>query len=410
MLSGEMGPGVRRAMEIVFTLGKIYGAPDLVPVAHVQISGVSYKNLGEAGVAFLRQWAEEGARVSVPAMLNPMGMEEESWQEMGIPEEFALPQLSVVDAFVRMGVQPTLSCTPYFLPDGLPRRGDHLAWAESSAVVFANSVLGAYTNREGGPSALAAAITGRTARYGLHLDENRLATHVVRVRVSLETEADYGALGYLVGRAVGDGIPYFEGLAEQLPPLPDDISAGGETVDRLKSLGAAMASSGSVALYHVAGLTPEAVEKGESLVPAGAPVLEIDSLEEAYAFLNRGGAREVDLVSIGCPHASLDEIRAIADYLRGKRVKTRLWVTTSRWVKRMARDAGLVAAIEGAGGRVVADTCTVVAPVDMLGVRVMATNAAKTAWYAPSHSGVIVRYGSLERCLEAAVTGLWPDT
>ncbi len=408
MLSGEMGEGVRRAMEIVVTLGRIYGAPDLVPVEHVQISGVSYKNLGDAGVDFLRRWADEGARVSVPTMLNPMGMEESSWREMGVPEDFALPQLAVIDAFVRMGVQPTLSCTPYFIPQGLPKPGRHVAWAESSAVVFVNSVVGAYTNREGGPGALAAAIVGRTARYGLHLDENRIATHIVRVSVPLRTEADYGALGYLVGRIVRDGIPYFEDLGEQFPPLPEDLPKGGEAIDRLKTMGAAMAASGSIALYHIAGVTPEAKKAGKAIVSSDAEVVEIESLDEAYAFLDRDSdVDRIDLVSIGCPHASLSEVRKIADYLRGKRVRTKLWITTSRWVKELSRKMGLADAIEGAGGRIVADTCTVVAPIDMLGIKTMATNAAKTAWYAPSHSGVKVRYGTLERCLDAAVTGRW---
>ena len=162
MLDGIAGPGVQRAMEIVATLGRIYGAPDLVPVTHVQIAGVSYKNLGDAGVQFLNEWADQGATVRVPTTLNPAGMELDRWQEMGIQPSFAEPQLSAIDAFVKMGVTPTMSCTPYLFPGYVPRRGDHLAWAESSAVVFANSILGARSNREGGPSALAAAIVGRT--------------------------------------------------------------------------------------------------------------------------------------------------------------------------------------------------------------------------------------------------------
>ena len=408
MLSGEMGPGVRRAMEIIVTLGRIYGAPDLVPVSHVQISGVSYKNLGKAGVEFLRRWAGEGARVRVPTMLNPMGMEEASWRELGIPESFALPQMEVVRAFESMGIQPTLSCTPYFIPQGLPHRGDHVAWAESSAVVFVNSVVGAYTNREGGPGALAAAIVGRTARYGYHVPANRLATHRVRVRARLETMADFGALGYLVGKAIQDGVPYFEDLGEQLPTLPDDLSEGGAAIDRLKTMGAAMAASGSIALYHIARVTPEAREAGESIVRPDAGLIEIDSLREAYDFLDRSkDVDRIDLVSIGCPHASLVEIKLVADYLKGRHVRTRLWITTSRHVKELAKRLGLASVIEEAGGRIVADTCTVVAPIDSIGVKTMATNAAKTAWYAPSHSGVAVRYGSLEQCLEAAVTGRW---
>ncbi|MEI2690049.1 MAG: aconitase X [Anaerolineae bacterium] len=164
MLDGAAGPGVQRAMEIVATLGRIYGAPDLVPVTHAQIAGVSYKNLGDAGVQFLLEWAAEGAQVRVPTTLNPAGMELDRWQEMGIDPAFARPQLSAIDAFTTMGVTPTMSCTPYLFPGTIPRRGDHLAWAESSAVIFANSIIGARSNREGGPSALAAAIVGRTPR------------------------------------------------------------------------------------------------------------------------------------------------------------------------------------------------------------------------------------------------------
>ena len=194
MLDGAQGPGVQRAMQIVATLGRIYGAADLAPISHAQIAGVSYKNLGDAGVQFLSEWADEGARVRVPATLNPMGMERGRWQSWGIAPEFANPQLSAIAAFVKMGVTPTMSCTPYLFPEYRPRCGDVLAWAESSAVVYANSVIGARTNREGGPSALAAAIVGRTARYGYHLDENRRASHIVEVRCPVRSVADFGAL------------------------------------------------------------------------------------------------------------------------------------------------------------------------------------------------------------------------
>ncbi len=236
LLDGVEGPGVQRAMEIVVALGRIYGAADLVPVKHVQISGVSYKNLGDAGVEFLSEWAGDGAKVRVPTTLNPAGMELERWQAMGFSPDFAKPQLSAIAAFVRMGVRPTMSCTPYLFPDIAPQRGDPLAWAESSAVVWANSVVGASTNREGGPSALAAAIVGRTARYGYHLEENRRATHVVEVRCALESTADFGALSYIVGRAVGNGVPYFPDLCTWLPPKPEDITLKGfdRVISRLK--------------------------------------------------------------------------------------------------------------------------------------------------------------------------------
>jgi len=410
LLNGAEGPGVQRAMDIVVTLGRIYDAAELVPIASAHISGVSYKNLGQAGLEFLHRWAEEGARARVDAWLNPMGMEAARWRELGFPADFAEPQLAVVEAFRRMGVTPTLSCTPYLLPGRVPPRGQHLAWAESSAVAFANSVLGARTNREGGPSALAAAIVGRTAGYGYHLDEGRQATHVVEVRCPLHDLADFGALGQIVGQKVGHGVPYFADLAQWLPPLPRDVTGGGQAVDRLKTLGAALAASGAVALFHIAGYTPEAADAGAALWQADAQPIIVDSLEAAYAAMNDASVLEIDLVSIGCPHASLAEIAQVADFLRRRQLRTRLWVTTARQTREQAVAEGWVQLIEAAGGRVVGDTCTVVAPLKILGIRSLATNAAKTACYAPSHSGVRVRFGSLQQCLEAAVTGQWSET
>ncbi|MCO5247211.1 MAG: aconitase X catalytic domain-containing protein, partial [Anaerolineae bacterium] len=307
MLNGDAGPGVQRAMEIVATLGRIYGAPDLVPVTHVQIAGVSYKNLGDAGVEFLNEWADEGARVRVPTTLNPAGMEMDRWQEMGISPSFAEPQISAVSAFVKMGVTPTMSCTPYLFPDYVPQRGDHLAWAESSAVAYANSVLGARTNREGGPSALAAAIVGRTPRYGYHLNEERLADVVIEVRCPLREVADFGALSYVVGKQVGSACLWFENLADYLPPLPKDMTEGGDAGDRLKTLGAGLAAYGAVTLYHVAGYTPEARDLGETLIKPGARRLVVDSLDPAYKIMDADpDLRQIDLVTVGCPHASLN--------------------------------------------------------------------------------------------------------
>ncbi len=411
MLAGDQGPGVQKAMELVVALGQIYGAQELVPVSSVQVSGVSYKNLGDAGVAFLREWAEQGARVRVPTTLNPAGMDLEDWQRQGIQEEFARKQREVIAAFAAMGVTTTCTCTPYLMGYE-PGFGEHLAWAESSAVSYANSVLGARTNREGGPSALAAAITGRTARYGLHLDANRRANYVVDVCCPVESVADYGALGYCVGQRVRQGIPFFRHLAEPLLtceqnfslPVYQSTGLPDAAVDRLKALGAAMAASGAVALYHVEGITPEAMQ-GDAVAP-GAETLVIESLEEAYAALN-GPADTIDFVSIGCPHASLEEVRQVAEVVDGRRLKATLWVTTAGHTRQLARERGWVQAIEAAGGQVVADTCMVVAPVSELGFHAMATNAGKAAFYSPGHSGLVVRFGSLEQCIEAAVTGRW---
>ncbi len=392
MLAGEGGTGVQMAMEIVVALGRIYQAADLVPVGSVQVSGVSYKNLGAAGLELLETWAAQGARARVPATLNPAGMDLSTWRALGFASEFALRQQRVIAAYADLGVTPTCTCTPY-LVGHVPELGQHVAWAESSAVSFANSVLGARTNREGGPSALAAAVTGRTARYGLHLDRNRRASVVVDVRCPIRTEADVGALGYLVGQQLRNEVPFFR--VRDWEPSDGD----------LKTLGAAMAASGAVALYHIGEVTPEA--RFQDMIEPAARRMVVDDLSPAYEALN-GPTVEVDLVSLGCPHASLAELEAVADYLDGRWAKAALWVTTARATREAADQAGLVRRIEAAGGQVVADTCMVVAPVDSLGFRAMATNSAKMAFYVPAHGGLSVRFGPMEQCLEAAVSGEWP--
>jgi predicted aconitase len=392
LLSGDSGLGVQKAMEIVVALGRIYGARRLVEVSSVQVAGVSYRNLGEAGLEFLSQWADQGAQVRVPTTLNPAGMDLRAWRELGFSQDFASRQLAVIGAFERFGVHTTCTCTPY-LVGSVPRLGEHVAWAESSAVSYANSVLGARTNREGGPSALAAAITGRTAAYGLHLDENRRATLRVDVRCPVCTPTDFGALGYLVGKVAQNRVPYFEGLGEAQPAA-------------LKALGAAMAASGAVALYHIAGVTPES-NQSDVLAPSHQ-TLVVDDLRPAYAALN-SDAREIDLVWFGCPHAGLEEIAEVVRLLGGRLVQAALWITVAREVREQAEAQGLVTAVEASGGRVVADMCAVVAPMQELGFLTVATSSAKGATYLPSHAGLLVRYGTVEQCVGAAVSGVWRD-
>jgi len=393
MLAGGQGEGVRKATEIVVALGQIYGAERLVPVRSVQVAGVSYRNLGQAGLEFLAEWADQGAVVRVPTTLNPAGIDLEDWSELGFSQEFAGHQGAVIDAYRRLGVRPSCTCVPYLIGNR-PQFGAHVAWAESSAVSYANSVLGARTNREGGPGALAAAIIGRTAAYGLHLDENRRAGLRVDVRCPVHGQSDFGALGALVGKAARGRVPYFVGL----DGAPSEVS--------LKALGAAMAASGAVALYHVAGVTPESAVPG--ILPDDVETLVVEDLAPAYTALGSDVSR-IDLVWFGCPHAYLAEIAGIVRLLGGRQVRSALWVTTAREIREQAFKKGLVSELEACGGRVVADMCVVVAPMQELGYRTLATPSAKGATYVPSHAGLQVRYGSVERCVEAAVSGLWPE-
>jgi hypothetical protein len=397
-LSGGAGPATRRAMEIVVALANIYGAERLIPVESVQISGVSYRNIGDAGLAFLTQWAEEGAQVRVPTTLNPTAMDMVDCEAQGFDDAFIEKQRRVVESFARMGVgegAPTPTCTPYLIGN-LPAPGAHVAWAESSAVAYVNSVLGARTNREGGPGAIAAAIVGRTGAYGLHLDENRRATLRVEVRAAPSSVSDYSALGAVVGREARSAVPYFTGL----PP------ARGQPLwkEKLKALGAAMAATGAVALYHVAGVTPEAVNS--DVFAADCETILVDDLAPGYAALS-DDVEAIDLVWVGCPHASLPEIARVAEAVRGRALQTPLWVTCARPVKDAAADRGWVDVIEAAGGRLFADACMAIAPVRDLGFRAVATPSAKGAYYLRNLAKVGVRFGSLAACVDAALTGHW---
>ncbi len=404
-LNGEAGPATRRAMEIVVALARIYGAEHLLPVNSVQISGVSYRNIGEAGLAFLRQWADEGARVRVHTTLNPTAMDMHRWKDQGFDTHFARMQKSVIDVFTQMGVaggEPIPTCTPYLIGN-LPEHGEHIAWAESSAVAYANSVLGARTNREGGPGAIAAAITGRTGAFGFHLDQNRRATLVVDVKDQIKSIADYSALGAVVGNLVSKAVPFFTGL-----PLTYGAPFW---QDKLKALGAAMAATGAVALYHVEGVTPEAKE-GHVLV-RGYRAITVDDVTPGYAMLS-DDVQDIDLVWIGCPHASLDEITLVAEtldnvllHLGKMRVEIPLWITCARPVRAAAVAQGLVEKIEAAGGQVLADACMAISPARALGFTAVATPSAKGAYYLRNLAGVAVRFGTLAQCLETATTGRW---
>lgn len=385
-LAGEHGEVLERNLRLLVRLGEIYGADKMIPVSSVQVAGVSYKSIGDPGLDFLEDLASKGARVKVLATLNPPGMDLVDWKELGFPEDFAAKQLRIMDAFKRMGIMMTATCTPY-LVGNLPRFGDHIAWSESSAVSFANSVIGARTNREGGPSALAAAICGVTPNYGLHLDEKRKPNFLVKVSAELNDNSDFGALGYHVGKIVKDGIPYFRGIKYA-------------DVDQLKALGAAMAASGAVALYHVEGITPEA----RLVETADLETIEVGEkeIQEAYKALNTGN--NPDIIILGCPHASLKEIATLAYKLEGKRLRKPLWICTSRVTKDAATRMGLTELIEKAGGNVVADTCTVVSPIERMGYKTTAVNSGKAANYLPGFCKQQVIFRSLDDLLEVYAT------
>jgi predicted aconitase len=379
MLHGTMGEAKQKAMEILVALGRIYGAERMIRITSAQIAGVSYKNVGDAGLEYLRHMAALGGRVEVPSFLNPAGMDTEQWEEMGFPEEFAKKQIEILDAYSTMGISPTCTCTPYHA--GIrPAEGEHIAWSESSAISFANSVLGARTNREGGPSALCAALCGVTPMYGLHLKENRVAKVLVNVEGKLEDRMDYGLLGLIVGKEARGKIPAFKGMNP------------GET--ELKYLGAAMAASGSVPLYFVEGVTPE-WNLGEDIAEIMVTQKELDSLKEK---LNEED-EEADLIAMGCPHASISELEEVAGLLERKPAKKPFWICVSRAVKQVAVENGLAERIEMNGGKLVADTCMVVAPLEEMGFGTTAVDSGKAATYLPTMCGQRLMFGKLKEIL-----------
>ena len=382
LLAGKSGPAAQKAMQILATLGRIYGAQRMIPVRSVQIAGVSYDNLGEAGLSWLAEMAAGSGQVQVFTTLNPAGMDVENYQQLGIPEDFAINQRRVLAAFEAMGVVTTCSCTPYLFGN-LPRFGEHIAWAESSAVCYANSVLGARTNREGGPSALAAALTGRTPAYGYHLDENRLPTLHVQVKTQIRENPDFGALGKAVGDQLQSSgtnrVPYITGV--------EDAS-----LENLKSFCASLATFGGAALFHMPGITPEASRFSP---PAQATTINQRELNTAKASLNNAEPEEIDFFSLGCPHLTLGEIQHIAQALAGKQVTKEFWITTSRPVKGMADRMGYTAVIEAAGAKFATDTCCVVAPIKGR-FKALATDSAKACYYAYAKNGAKTRLLSFD--------------
>jgi predicted aconitase len=370
MLEGAQGRATQKSMQILLALGKIYAAKRLIPVTSVQISGVSYANLGEAGLRWLTEMADGDGRARVTTTLNPAGMDIENWQALGISKTFAENQQRVLDAFARMGVITTASCTPYLIGN-TPHFGEHIAWAESSAVCYANAVLGARTNREGGPSALAASLTGRTPEYGYHLDEDRQPAVTIVVDANIDENSDFGVLGKVIGERFqgrqGARVPYIQGIKAA-------------SVENLKSFCASVATYGGVALFHMAGITPEA----SSFQPPREQICvsETDLLQARHAMIDTK-AEEVDFVSLGCPHLSIKEIARIAELLAGKRVNKEFWITTARPTKQIADMMGYTAVIERAGAKFAADTCCVVAPIKGR-FNALLTDSAKACYYASS--------------------------
>src|SRR5262245_8155654 len=399
MLDGDHGPAPQLAMSILVRMADVYGASELMDISQAHIDSTIY--LGDATLEFAERLASLGARVAVPTSLNVSGVDECGWKEWAVSPEWAAKAARQMLAYEKMGAMPTWTCAPY-QTKMRPSFGQQIAWGESNAIAFANSVIGARTERYPDLLDICCAITGRVPAIGLHLTENRAGEFLVRlVGVSEALQQDdqfFAVLGHLVGKLAEDRIPVIDGVA--VHPIED----------HLKAFAAAAASSGRVALFHMVGITPEAATLDEAF-QGRAPerVFEITSahLREARRELTTADGRELDMVILGSPHFSLEEFKRLAPLVAGRRAHphVRFLVTSSRLMKEQAQEAGVLTPVLDFGAEITLDTCILASPMLPPEIRTLMTNSAKYAYYAPSLLNTRVTFGSLADCVQSAVEG-----
>lgn len=392
ILDGARGPGARFAMELVVGVAHASGAPCLIDISQAHIDGCLYH--GQAGVDFVRRLRDGGASVTVETTLNVSSLDLLHPELYRGSAEVADAARELMDIHLELGCRPTWTCAPYQLPTR-PSLGEQIAWGESNAIVFANSVLGARTNRYGDFIDLACAITGRAPFTGLHTDAGRVPTVQINVDVPdelLDDDLFYPILGLWLGGAVRTEIPLLVGLDAR------------SNEDRLKALGASAASSGAVALFHIDGLTPEAVESAGAAEWSGLPECRV-SADDLVSVRHRIGApAQLGAISVGTPHMSCRELTELVRMVEGRRARVPFYINTSRSVIKEVASTGLKV-LEDFGATVVTDTCTYITPILNAVDGAVMTNSGKWAYYAPGNLGVDVVLGGLGDCVESAVSG-----
>lgn len=403
MLAGERGEATQVAMRIVVRMGELFGAPRLLPVNRAHIDSGIYE--GQSGLDFVEMLLAKGGRVAVPTSMNVVSLDLERWQQNSrVPLSFATPARRLAEAYLKMGARPTFTCAPYQLKESTPHFGEQVAWAESNAVAFVNSVIGARTNKYGDFFDICLALTGRVPAYGLHLAENRRGQLLLRLQdvppQLMQQDAFYQILGYLVGRLSGTSIPVIDGL-------PQSVSE-----DQLKALSAGAASSGAVTLFHIVGVTPEAPDLATAFGgnrPLETIEIDMEKLRQARRELsvNPGGGDRPDVIALGSPHFSLHECVQLAELVEGKKVAPGIefFVATNRVVYQALAERGLLEKLAAFGANVTQDTCVVVSPLIAPDAQLLMTNSAKYAYYAPGKLSMPVVFGTLAECVESAVSG-----
>jgi predicted aconitase/predicted aconitase with swiveling domain len=393
MLEGRDGIAVRQAMRIIVAMAAQQGASALIDITQGHIDGCIYAS--PANLTFAEKMADMGGRVRVPTTMNAISVDKAHWRAQGVPDDFGDPAARLADAYVRMGCRPTFTCSPYLL-DSAPSAGESIAWAESNAVIFANTVLGARTAKHPDFLDLCIALTGRAPLSGVYLEENRRPQRIVDVALPEGiNDAFWPLVGYLAGKAAPDCIPLLRGLGSAKPSRDD-----------LKALCAAFGTTSAAPMLHIEGVTPEA-----GLTPidtADTVTISLADMAAGWSLLNEG-PEEVQLVAIGSPHASLEECHALAAEFAGRRrhADVAVIVTAGQQVIDAAGQDGTLQSLHGSGVQVLPDLCwcSISEPVFPTKTRALMTNSGKYAHYGPGLSGRAVRFGSLADCVESALTG-----
>ncbi len=409
-LAEDLGKASQFAMSILVRIGEIQDAEEMIDITRAHIDSTLFQ--GDATLEFAERLVHMGAKVVVPTTLNVSGVDELGWQEWAVPAEWAEKAHRQMVAYQSMGTEPTWTCAPYQVAEK-PSFGEQIAWGESNAVAFANSVLGARTIQYPDLLDVCAAITGRVPAVGLHLTENRageVLIELVDIPEDLQCDDSFApVLGHLLGTIADDRVPVVDGLTVEL------------TEDQLKAICAGGASSGAVSLFHIVGQTPEAPTLNEAFQgrePADVHRVNLRDLRRVRAELDSSEGEALDMVVLGSPHFSLAEFRNLAPMFEGKRRHADIdfLVTSSRAMVKLARDAGLIDALEAFGGTVTVDTCILTTPMLFPETRRLMTNSAKYAYYSPGLLDVEVAFGSMADCVRSAVAGrvqtdtsLWED-
>ena len=398
-LRGGHGPAVKMAMSILVRMAEVADARELLNIEGAHIDSTIY--IGDAGLEFAERLASMGAKVAVPTTLNVSGLDEHHWKEWSVPSDWARQAYRQMVAYQSMGTIPTWTCAPY-QTEMRPKFGQQIAWGESNAIVFANSVIGARTERYPDLFDICCAITGRAPAIGLHLTENRAGRFLLQLKnipVELQQSDDfYPVLGHFMGKAALDRIPVIDGMGI----TPNE--------DQLKALGAASASSGGVALFHMVGVTPEAPTIDDAFqgrAPQEVIEVTIDMLRDARHELTHAENETLDMVVLGSPHFSLAEFRQLAPLVEGKRKNpdVRFLVTSSRAMTQLAQMAGYLDTLQAFGAQLTVDTCILASPMLPPGIKTLMTNSAKFAYYTPGLLGRNITFGSLRDCVNSAVEG-----